>query len=177
MGGVAKGLIEIDGRPILDAQLDVLRAMFHEILIIANDPGPYRRFGLPIAADEIPGCGPLGGLHAALRIARADQLFLCACDMPALSPDAVRLVAKADRAADVVVPIAGGRPEPLHARYARACLPAIESALHAGRYKMAAFFSEVRVLEIPESDLRRIDPVLAFLRNVNTPQDLPPRGA
>lgn len=111
MGGVAKGLIEIDGRPILDAQLEVLRAMFHEILIVANDPEPYRRFDLPIVADEIPGCGPLGGLHAALRATRSEQLFLCACDMPALSAAAVRLVAGSDRTADVVVPMAGGRPE------------------------------------------------------------------
>ena len=176
MGGVAKGLIEVGGRTILDAQLDVLRSLFGEILLIANDPDPYRRFGLPIAGDEIPGCGPLGGLHAALRAARAQRVFLCACDMPALSADAVRLVADADPAADVVVPVAGGRPEPLHARYAHACLPAIERALDAGRYKMAAFFSDVRVLEIPESDLRRIDPTLSFLRNVNTPEDLTPRG-
>ena len=172
MGGVAKGLIEVGGRTILDAQLEALRPLFDEILIVANEADPYRRFGLPIVGDEIPGCGPLGGLHAALRAARAPRVFLCACDMPALSADAVRLVAEADPTSDVVVPFAGGRPEPLHARYGRACLPAIEQALGAGRYKMAGFFSEVRVLEIPEAALRRVDPALSFLKNVNTPEDL-----
>ena len=172
MGGVAKGLIAMAGRTILDVQLDVLRPLFDEILLVANDAEPYRRFGLPIVGDRIAGCGPLGGLHAALHACRAPRLFLCACDMPALSADAVRRVADADAQADVVVPVVGGRPEPLHARYAAACLPAIESSLAAGHYKMAGFFRDVRVVEIPEADLRRIDPELSFLRNLNTPDDL-----
>jgi len=172
MGGVAKGLIERDGRTILDAALDVLRPLFGEILLVANDADPYRRFGLPIVGDVHKGCGPLGGLHAALLAMRPARVFLCACDMPALRAEAVRLVAEADPEADVVVPVVGGRPEPLHARYSKRCLPAIERALGDQRYKMAGFFSEVRVLEIPEADLRRIDPELSFLRNVNTPEDL-----
>jgi molybdenum cofactor guanylyltransferase len=172
LGGEHKGLLVVDGRTILDAELGVLRSLFDEILLVANDPEPYRRFGLPIVGDRRAGCGPLGGLHAALGAAGADRLFLCACDMPALSDDAVRLVVEGDPAADVVVPVVGGRPEPLHARYAKTCLEAIERALDSGRHKMAGFFLDLRVREIPEASLRAIDPELRFLRNVNTPEDL-----
>lgn len=172
MGGIAKGLIEVDGRTIIDRQLDVLRGLFDELILIANDPEPYRRFGLRIVGDERPGCGPLGGLQAALRAVRSERLFLCACDMPALSADAVRLVAAADETADVVVPVVDGRPEPLHARYRKACLPAIERKLSEERYKVIGFFADVRVVEIPEAELRRVDPALSFLRNVNAPEDL-----
>jgi molybdopterin-guanine dinucleotide biosynthesis protein A len=173
LGGIAKGLIEFDGRTILDAQLDVLRPLFDEVFVVANDPEPYRRFGLPIVGDRILGCGPLGGLHAALCACRAPHLFLCACDMPALSGEAVRLVAGAGPEFEVVVPVVGGRPEPLHARYARAALPAIERALEMCRFKMSDCFADLRVLEIPEDALRRIDPDLSFLENLNVPEDLP----
>ena len=171
MGGANKSLIELRGRAILDALLATLRPLFSEILLVANDAEPYRRFGLPVVGDIHQGCGPLGGLHAALRTARASRLFLCACDMPALASEAVGLVALAAEA-DVVVPVIGGRPEPLHARYAKRCLPAIERALAERRFKMASFYADVAVIEIPEVELRRIDPDLSFLGNVNTPEDL-----
>lgn len=172
MGGVAKGLVEVGGRAIIDRQLDVLRPLFDEVLLVANDPLPYGRFGLPIVGDERPGCGPLGGLHAALRAARNHRLFLCACDMPSLSEEAIRLVMTTDPDADVAIPVVGGRPEPLHARYASSCVAAIERALDDRHHKMVGFFAGLRVTEIPEAALRGIDPELAFLRNVNSPSDL-----
>lgn len=167
MGGVAKGLIEIDGETILDRELRVLRALFDEVFLVANDPAPYARFGLPCVGDRVRGAGPLAGLDAALDFARAPRVFLVACDMPLLDARAVRLVLDADADADVAVPVVGGRPEPLHARYAKSCAPAVRRALDSGRFKMASFFADVRVVEIAEARLRAIDPALSFLRNLN----------
>ncbi|MEK6608055.1 MAG: molybdenum cofactor guanylyltransferase [Myxococcota bacterium] len=172
LGGVAKGLVVVGGETILERQLRVLRPLFAEIRIVANDAAPYARFGLPIVGDRVAGRGPLGGLEAALAAIDAPRAFVCACDMPSLREEAVRLVAEADRDADVVVPVVGGRPEPLHARYAKACLPAVQRALAEARLKMTSFFAELRVVAIDEARLRAIDPSLAFLRNVNAPEDL-----
>src|SRR5204862_1990371 len=38
--------------------------------------------GVRTIRDIVPGCGPLGGLHAALTAAREDAVFVVACDMP-----------------------------------------------------------------------------------------------
>src|SRR5205814_5187168 len=128
-----KPLVAIAGRAILDRQLDVLRPLFDEILLVANDivannrtgdPEPFARPGLRVVCDRRPGLGPLAGLEAALVAAAHEQLFLVAGDMPALDARAIDLVLSAPPADAAVIVTARG-PEPLHARYARAILPRV----------------------------------------------------
>src|SRR4051794_13778353 len=72
-GGRDKSALTVEGRTILQRQLDALAGVVDEVLIVGS------------AHDLVPGCGPLGGLHAALSAARGDGVFLVACDMPYLS--------------------------------------------------------------------------------------------
>src|SRR5262249_22186931 len=127
MGGRAKSFLTVGGKRIIDRQLDVLGRLFHEIWIVANDPdaAPYAELGLPMCADERPGQGPLAAILAAITHAAADRVVVVACDMPALDPAALALVADPAAPEDVVVPVVGGRAEPLHARYARRCAQVI----------------------------------------------------
>ena len=55
-----------------------------------------------------------------------------------------RLLALATEA-DVIVPCWKGEYEPLLAVYSKACLPAVETALEAGKRRMISFYPEVRV--------------------------------
>jgi molybdopterin-guanine dinucleotide biosynthesis protein A len=73
----------------------------------------------------------------------------------------------------VVVPVVGGRPEPLHARYARRVMPEVRRRIIEGDLKIAHFFYAVTTHWIDEGPLRDIDPELRFLANFNTPDDLP----
>lgn len=92
--------------------------------------------------------------------------------MPFLSRPLLEfLLAQAGRA-QVIVPRRGGEYEPLHAVYARSCLPAVEAALAAGERRMVAFYPQVSVLAVEEGVLARHDPRGLSFFNVNTPQDL-----
>ncbi len=170
MGGRPKSFLLVEGRRIIDRQLDVLRARYDEIFIVANDVPLYEPFGLPVFPDVVAGAGPLGGLLCATLSSRAEQVVVVACDMPYLAPAALALLEEGDE--DVVIPIVGGRHEPLFARYARACAPAIRARLQAGERKATSFHRDVRVRELPEERLRALDPELRFLANCNTPADL-----
>lgn len=172
LGGNAKGLLEIAGKPIIEHELGVLCGLFTEIFIVANDPEPYQAFGLPIVADSWRNCGPLAGLEAALSYARAERVFVCGCDMPGLCRKAISLTLEENPLADVVVPVVAGRPEPLHACYRKTCLPAIRHCLAQGQYKMTAFFAAVRVCEIDDARLRTVDSTLRCVYSINTPSDL-----
>jgi molybdenum cofactor guanylyltransferase len=174
MGGRQKAFLEIDGRRIVDRQLEVLRPLFEEILVVANDPAPWRELRLPVHPDVVSAQGPLAGILTAIEAARADAVVVVACDMPFLDPRALAMLRDAPPEADVVVPVVDGRPEPLHARYSRRCAPEIRRRLEGGDLKIARFFDAVATQAIDEATLRALDPKLRFLTNVNAPDDLPP---
>jgi molybdopterin-guanine dinucleotide biosynthesis protein A len=92
--------------------------------------------------------------------------------MPFLSVGLLRHLAGRAGEADVVIPDAAGDLQTLHAVYGKACLPAMERRLRAGRLKITGFFDEVRVLRVPEAVVAGFAaPELAFM-NLNTPDDL-----
>ena len=172
MGGRPKALIELGGRRIIDRVADVLRAVTDDVLIVTNTPEPYASLDLPMVPDVFPDHGSLGGIYSGLRAASGDAAFTVACDMPFLMAEVARLVVERADRADVVVPVAGGRPEPLHACYAKACLGPMESRLRQGRLKITGFFDEVRVLEIDEAEVSRFRAPDVIFMNVNTPDEL-----
>jgi len=165
MGGRPKSFVEVDGRRIIDRQLEVLRPLFAEILLVANQPERYAELGLPMMGDVIADAGPLGGFVSALEAARSESLVMVACDMPYIDERAVRCLLEPPAAFDVVVPMNEGRPEPLFARYSRRCAAAIRSRLAAGERRVIAFFDDVRVTRIVLPDPR-------VLHNCNSPADL-----
>jgi molybdopterin-guanine dinucleotide biosynthesis protein A len=172
MGGRQKAFLTFEGRRIIDRQLDVLHAVFGEIWIGANDPEVFVDVGLPVVPDLVADVGPLGGLLAVIEASFADHIFVVACDMPFIVPDAVRLIAHHPDTATVIVPVIDGRPEPLFARYGKAAVPAIRSRLASGDRKTTAFHSDVSVRVVTEEELRAVDPMLQSLINVNRPEDL-----
>jgi molybdopterin-guanine dinucleotide biosynthesis protein A len=172
MGGRPKALIELGGRRIIERVLAALTAVVDDVLLVTNTPDLYAFLGLPMVADVYPDCGSLGGIYSGLKAASGGAAFTVACDMPFLHPDIVRLVVERAGQGDVVIPRVGHQLEPLHAVYAKACLPHIEERLLAGQLKIVEFLERVRVVEVAEADVVRFrDPRLAFM-NVNTPEEL-----
>jgi molybdenum cofactor guanylyltransferase len=181
-GGADKSALTVDGVRILDRQLAMLADVdgLDEILFVGRTPSntpttsrnsfPQLR---PIP-DRIAGCGPLGGIHAALSAARSAPLFVIACDMPFVDADLVaHLVALAagDDAADAVVPCTRDGYHPLCAVYGRACLDPIAKRLNDGRLKVTDFFNDVKTRIVTDTELERFGDVHRLLRNVNTPLD------
>src|SRR5688500_723417 len=78
MHGVDKSTLDVDGLPILERQLAVLRQLSDDIMIVTRagaprdgESSPFARLGLRIVSDVISDAGPLGGIHAALVNAHA----------------------------------------------------------------------------------------------------------
>jgi len=185
MGGVRKELIEVEGRAIIDRQLDVLAPRFGAIAAVLaadaseEDAAPLDSRGLAIVRDRLTDRGPLAGLAAALAWAEAlgaEHLFALAGDMPSVSGAVVDLVVARGRTADLAVPIVQERPEPLLACYATRALPLVERELAGARLRLgalpdAARAAGMRVVLIAESEIRNVDPNLLSLSNLNRPSD------
>jgi molybdenum cofactor guanylyltransferase len=121
--------------------------------------------------DLVPGCGPLGGLHAALTAARGNRVLLVACDMPFLSsPFVAYLLSLGDRA-DIVVPQSERGYHPLCAVYTTTCLAPAGGGGGGGRLKMRELLDTMRTHVVPVDDIRRFGDPDRLLANVNTPAD------
>jgi molybdopterin-guanine dinucleotide biosynthesis protein A len=171
LGGIAKGNLRKGGKRLAEHNLSALRAVSARQIVVSNGRD-YDDLGLPVHRDLRPGQGPLAGLEAALAAAESDFVIVVACDMPSLSPAVLALLAGRDEKFDAVVPVVGGRPEPLCARYSRRSLSAVKRALDTGSRRMISFLDELEVDRLPEPLLRSVDPTLATFENANTPEDL-----
>lgn len=170
-GGRDKGALAIGGRTIQARQLAALAAIADDILIVGSRDRSAADDGLRYVADVHPGCGPLAGIEAALDGARHDLVAIVACDMPGLTaPLLAYLVAQASEA-DVVVPRTESGYHPLCAIYRRTCLPAVSRRLAAGRLAVKGLFEDVRVRDVPVSELVAFGTPARLLANVNTPAD------
>jgi len=174
LGGAVKPLLVVEGRRIIERQLDVLRPLFEQIVIVANDATPFAGLGLPVIPDRAgPGRGPLAGIDAALGWLppEADSVVCVAGDMPFLAPAILRALRDAPPA-PAVVPRPAGKIEPLCARYDRALTLAIAAALAAGELAVHALLARPGVAFLEDGALRPLDPTLRSFANVNSPADL-----
>jgi len=182
LGGLAKGLLRLDGEPIAARSLRLFGEIFEAALVVANDAAPYAPLGAPVIPDAIQGKGAPGGLHAALAAARTGWIFAAACDMPFLGGEAIRFLWERRGGAQAVAVHWGGRLEGLLAFWSRACLPAVERLLQAGDPSLWRLATEVRATVVPEAAWRAFDPDGRTFANANAPEDLarlgllPPTG-
>lgn len=164
--GRDKALMPWKGSTLIESVArEVLNAAGNVTLI--GSPERYGNLGFPVICDKIEGCGPLGGLHAALSVTTAEWNVLVACDMPAVTRELLEELLGAAEAsgADALVPQTPGGLEPLCAVYHVRLLSAVESAIHSKLLKMHDFVSKIdaRRWPVPDSGL---------FRNLNTPQQL-----
>ena len=198
-GGRDKGALLVDGRTIRDRLIAELAALTTDLLIVGEgdvaqrvqhvaqgfqpcdrsperaapqqaQPWPHQTQPRAIA-DIVPGCGPLGGLHAALTEARGDVLVVVACDMPYVTSAFLGYLLSLADDVDVVVPRTERGYHPLCAVYTRACLEPAAARLAERRLKMLDFLAGLRTRTVPVEEIRRFGDPDRLLTNVNTPAD------
>jgi molybdopterin-guanine dinucleotide biosynthesis protein A len=176
LGGTPKGLLRLHGEPIVNRSVRLFRELFEDVLIVANDPAPYRDLGATIIGDLHLGKGAPGGLHAALSRVQTEWLFLAACDMPFLSREPIEALARRRQGADCVAVRWKGRLEPLHAFWSRAALDSVDRLVREGGPSMWALASTVRLNVMEEGEWAELDAEGRCFSNANTPEDVARMG-
>jgi molybdopterin-guanine dinucleotide biosynthesis protein A len=171
--GVTKANLLVGGKPVISRIIDVIGEIFNEIIIVTNTPGEFQAYDrFRITVDEVKDAGPLGGIHAALKAASNDSVFIIAGDMP--FPDKIlinKLIAKyLSTDCQILVPRVNGNIEPLHSIYHVSVLARLEEFISKGSdYSVRRFFDMVNVNYIK---LDNTPNILTALTNINTPSDL-----
>lgn len=170
MGGVDKGLVELDGKPMVAHVLARLAPQVDSVLINANQNiDRYATFGPPVVPDRIEGfAGPLAGLHAGLSAASTPLLVTVPCDSPFLPLDLVeRLRTALDAArAQLAVARTGDQAQPVFSMVRREVLEDLAQFLAGGGRKIDAWYARLKVIEVAFDDEAE-----AFA-NINTREEL-----
>jgi len=169
--GANKAFLDFSGQTLLARALSALSAVCKTVTIV-GDPAIFSSFGR-VVADVFPGCGPLGGIHAALTNSSAELNLMLAVDLPFVSAELLNFLLRTAETADalVTVPRTSKGFQPLCAVYRRDFVGVAEQALRAQNYKIDATFAtvSVRVVEEPELSAAGFSEKNFF--NINTPED------
>jgi molybdopterin-guanine dinucleotide biosynthesis protein A len=167
--GRDKALLELNGITLVERALQSLSEVCAEVAIAGGAP-ELERYGRVIP-DVTPGCGPLGGIVAALEQTRWEWNLFVPVDVPFVPRAAWLAILERAAAEDALTVMAraggraGGQVQPLCAAYSQAALAGLRRELHAGHWKVtaaAAAAGQVAYVDFDED---------AWFRNFNTPEE------
>ena len=170
MGGVDKGLVELDGRALVAWVIDRLAPQVGALIVNANqNVERYAAFGHPVVRDAVGGfAGPLAGLQAALAAATTPWIVTAPCDSPFLPHDLAARLAKAAAAHDAALAVARtfDQAHPVFALVRRDVEAHLAAFLAGGGRKIDAWYASLPVVEV------RFDDEADAFRNINTAAEL-----
>lgn len=170
--GQDKAMLSFMGTPLIARVVETMRLVTEDIILVGQDLARFAWLkGVRMYQDILPGIGPLAGIYTALQHALNPRCLIAACDMPFLNPTLLAFLGRTAAGWEAVVPSIRGRLQPLHAVYARSCLPLLSEMLRRGRHCPLDIYSRARTCYVTEEELRIYDPGLLSFLNVNTPAD------
>jgi len=167
--GGAKATIELAGRSLIRYPLAALEEAGLESLVVAKRDSELPSLACRVIREPEYPRHPLCGIVAALRHAGERPLVVVGCDMPFASGALLSWLGSVPE--PLVMPVVGGHPQPLLARYDYALLPVLEAGL-AGMASLQRTVESLRPRLIAEDELARFGDPRRLCFNVNTPADV-----
>ncbi|MEE8452340.1 MAG: molybdenum cofactor guanylyltransferase [Thermoguttaceae bacterium] len=173
--GRPKATLPFGDETMLQRMVRLLGEAVEPVVVVAavGQALPELPRSVDVVRDRHEDRGPLEGLAVGLRAIadRAEAAFVTTCDAPLLLPAFVRRMVEMSAGHTIAVPHIDGYDEPLAAVYRMAVLPHVDALLAADRRRPVDLFDLVPTRRVTAEELRRIDPQLRSLKNVNTPED------
>lgn len=170
LGGQDKGLMELDGKPLIKHILDLVTPQVNAVIINANrNQEIYADLGHPVISDTMTDYqGPLAGFAAALAASDTDYIMTLPCDGPYVPADLASRLSAAiiDNDAELAVAHDGQRMQPVYALLPRILLGSLQDFLDAGDRKIDLWYARHNTALADFSD--DIDTFF----NINTDDDL-----
>lgn len=170
MDGLDKGLVRLDGIPMIQWVIDRLRPQVAGLMINANrNVEIYTGLGCTVVSDRVADfCGPLAGMASGMQAAPTPFIVVVPCDSPLFPADLVARLRARQLAtqADIVAAHDGQRMHPVFCLLRRDLLDSATRYLDEGERKIDQWFARHAFATADFSDQPD-----AF-RNVNRVEDL-----
>lgn len=156
MGGIDKGLVPLQNKPLIQHVIERLSAQVDEIIINANrEINQYQSLGYAVWQDEIADfLGPLAGINLGLKHAKYDYLLTVPCDSPLLPLDlTARLMAGLiENNADIAVAACNGESQPVFCLCKKSVAKSLDDYLSNGGRKVSIWQNSQKTIKVDFSD-------------------------
>ena len=174
MGGIDKGLVPFQGKPLIEHAIHRLAPQVSGLLINANrNQDIYSHYGYPIVTDESEDfAGPLAGYLVGLKACKTPYMVTAPCDSPLFPTDLVLVLADRLKKEDANIAYASSQDsegkiwaQPVFCLMKREVLHSLEQFLADGHRKIDRWFASQHACTAIFGN----EPAFA---NANTPEEL-----
>jgi molybdenum cofactor guanylyltransferase len=173
--GRPKAWLPFGDEVLLQRVVRILSQVVKPIVVVAapDQQLPTLPETIIVVRDAREYLGPLNGLAEGLAalVGRAEVAYLSSCDVPFLQPGFVLKILERLGDSSICLPEVGGFKHPLAAAYRIDVLPLVRALLDAGRLRPIFVSESVKTRVLGAADFVDVDPDLASLRNMNTPEE------
>lgn len=153
MGHVDKGLVELDGKRLIEHVIDRIRDHVNELIISCNrNLDEYQRYGAVVPDREAGFPGPLMGVLSASTQASTSLCLVVPCDMPGLPDDLCPRLVAGLGSHDACVVHDGHRLQPLVALIRQQVIASIDEYLSSGNSSVKGWLDRIDTVTVDFSD-------------------------
>ena len=168
--GEDKGLVLLNGKPMVQYIIEVLKEVVSDIIIISNNES-YTKFGIPVYADIIKDKGPVGGIYTGLYNSTTELNFCISCDVPMISSDFILWLLKRSGKSYITIPIYKDKVHQMIGVYSKHVLSNFKESTEKGHLKLSQVNSDMacEIIDI-EKEYANFDELI--FSNINTKNEL-----
>ena len=168
--GEDKGLVMLNGKPMVQYIIEVLKEVVSDIIIISNNES-YTKFGIPVYADIIKDKGPVGGIYTGLYNSTTELNFCISCDVPMISSDFILWLLKRSGNTSITLPMCKDKVHQMIGVYSKQVLSNFKESTEKGHLKLSQVNSDMacEIIDI-EKEYANFDELI--FSNINTKNEL-----
>jgi molybdopterin-guanine dinucleotide biosynthesis protein A len=167
--GTDKALLVFEGETLLQRAVGFCRSFCDEVLI-SSDFREHEVDGGCRIPDQRKDCGPMGGIYSCMQESSNQWNFVWSVDAPFVKKEFIGFLMSVADEVEAVVPVHGGKKEPLIALYHRNTLPAFQAQLDSCHFKMHSLLERIQTRFVDATDWEEKFP--GIFENLNYPEDL-----
>jgi molybdenum cofactor guanylyltransferase len=169
LGGQDKGLLDFNGRLMIEILIEALQNQQLDIVINANrNQSTYQSYGYPVISDELEDFqGPLAGFASAMATVKTRYILTLPCDSPQLADNFVERFINTHNSENAPVCVAhdGERLQPVYALIDTRLLNDLKQFLQSGERKIDRWYARHDYASVDFSG------EASMFENINTPED------
>jgi molybdenum cofactor guanylyltransferase len=145
---VDKSLLIFDGKPFIQHIAETLQEVFENVIIISDRADDYKFLNLPVHADIIKDCDPIGAIHSALVNIETEEAFIVSSDMPFIRKEIIYYILKKENGADITILNSEGKIQPFCGLYKSSCILPIAMNYLRGFVSLQSLMNQMTIREI-----------------------------